>query len=538
MNAKEILLGDDEVLKRGLLEFDSNDSDKAVIVKFNLWVRYLFPKQFRVKDASFHRTIDLANLAVYRGNKEAFYNSAYRGSAKTTRTKLFVAFCICCDKEQKRKYFKVLTKDVSNSKQIVTDLYNILINNRLTALFGGQFGGRDNKKREETMGSFTTSRGVKVTSGTVGTEQRGQVQGDEESARPDFVWFDDFETRLTLRSAITTKMIWDNMEEARTGLSSDGGCVYTMNYVSERGNVHRLIERHHNAPQYSNLLDIGITHDKTLTGDPSWSEMHDTKDIERMHATDDDFWGERMNKPSAGFDIMFNRERIDAMQKKEPIKVTSGFHIFHEFDPSHRYGGGADIAGGVGIDSSTSCFIDFSTVPARVVGTFASNRIKPDAFGYELLREAEMFGNPILAPENNKFDEAIGVLKHNNYPNIYMSKSREDRILQKIASSYGWETNRLTKYNMISGLVRAVDDGLIELSDERLIREARTYSRDDLMDREVDVRLTTRHFDILIAAAIAWQMKDYAKISKPDKKKIDNYLTKRENRTKSLYMGR
>jgi hypothetical protein len=30
------------------------------------------------------------------------------------------------------------------------------------------------------------------------------------------------------------------------------------------------------------------------------------------------------------------------------------------------------------------------------------------------------------------------------------------------------------------------------------------------MDSEVDPRLTTRHFDLLIACAIAWQMKDYA----------------------------
>jgi hypothetical protein len=32
------------------------------------------------------------------------------------------------------------------------------------------------------------------------------------------------------------------------------------------------------------------------------------------------------------------------------------------------------------------------------------------------------------------------------------------------------------------------------------------------MDKEQDPRLTTRHFDLLIACAIAWQMKDFAKI--------------------------
>jgi len=32
------------------------------------------------------------------------------------------------------------------------------------------------------------------------------------------------------------------------------------------------------------------------------------------------------------------------------------------------------------------------------------------------------------------------------------------------------------------------------------------------MDSEVDPRLTTRHFDLLIACAIAWQMKDWTEL--------------------------
>ena len=44
------------------------------------------------------------------------------------------------------------------------------------------------------MDSFTTATGVKVKAGTVGMEQRGQIQ---EEARPDYIYFDDFETRKT-----------------------------------------------------------------------------------------------------------------------------------------------------------------------------------------------------------------------------------------------------------------------------------------------------------------------------------------------------
>jgi hypothetical protein len=34
------------------------------------------------------------------------------------------------------------------------------------------------------------------------------------------------------------------------------------------------------------------------------------------------------------------------------------------------------------------------------------------------------------------------------------------------------------------------------------------------MEKNDDPRLTTRHFDLLIACAIAWQMKDFAEVKK------------------------
>jgi len=44
-----------------------------------------------------------------------------------------------------------------------------------------------------------------------------------------------------------------------------------------------------------------------------------------------------------------------------------------------------------------------------------------------------------------------------------------------------------------------------------------SYTRNDLIDRDPDPRDTTRHFDLVIALAIAWQMKDYVHVT-PKKK--------------------
>lgn len=487
---------------RGLFAFDQTDTEEEVLLKFNLWGRFFFPQYFKAADAPFHEDIDRGNYRVYRAILRAFVNIVFRGGAKTTRTKLFIAYAIANDQDRSRKYLKVLAEDGANSKQAVTDVYNMLITPSVRHFYPEIFR-KTEAKREETMASFTTATGVKMRAGTVGTDQRGQIQED---ARPDFIWFDDFETRKTLRSAVETQAIWDNMEEARTGLSKDGGAVYTCNYLSERGNVHKLVEKKN--PD-KNVLIVPIRH----KGQPTW-DAYTVEEVAKIEAEADDFAGEYLCEPSAGADVFFDRDTLKSQRKKEPVKELAEFKIFHKFDPSHRYGSGHDVAGGVGLDSSTSVFIDFSTIPNRVVATFKSDTIKPDVFGDEIEREARMFGEPIVGVENNKFDMCIGRLKQ-IYDNLYFTEQKETRVgMPPRVRQYGWNTNRMTKPKMLFDLKKAVEDGQLDLSDPDVIAELWSYTRDDLMDRDEDVRLTTRHFDLLMATAIAWQMRNFAEVKK------------------------
>lgn len=493
--AKDILRSGSPAQVRALFAFDSSTSPERVALKFRLWSRYFFPKFFPSKDAPFHLDMDLRRARLYQGHQSAFLNIAFRGSAKTTRAKLFRAFVIACDRDHQRRYMRILSKDLGNAKQSVTDVYNMLNHRRVQALYPEVFERTDSAKREETMASFTTATGVKMIATTIGTDQRGALQ---EEARPDFDWYDDFETRLSLTSAVTTVKIWENMEEARTGLAKNGGSEYTCNYISERGNVHRLVER------IENKLIVPIEQD----GKPTW-DRYTMGDIEVIKRQADDYAGEYLCQPSAGADIFFDRTKVDEQKRKSPIRDIAGFKIFHEYDPSHRYGSGHDVAGGVGLDHSTSVYIDFSTNPSRVVATFKSNTIKPDSFGDEIQHQADRFGRPLIAVENNKFDMCIGRLKQLDVE-LYTREGRATKIGLYKATDYGWNTNADTKPKMLFALKKAVEDGHLELSDPDLIAECRSYSRDDLMDREEDVRLTTRHFDLLMAAAIAYQMKDHA----------------------------
>lgn len=480
------------------------DTDDDILGKFNLWGRYCFPKYYKVSDAWFHNDIDRYNLGIYRGTIKSFTNIVFRGGAKTTRTKLFIAFAISNDINSYRKYFKVLTKDLTNAKQSVTDVYNMFMTPMMKFLYPHTFAKSD-FKREETMGAFTTAMGVKVLADTVGTDQRGQLQED---ARPDFIWFDDFETRKTLRSAVETKAIWDNMEEARTGLSPTGGCVYTCNYVSERGNVHKLVIK---GNERNIVLIVPI---KNELGEPNW--FHTVQQVAQIEEDAEDFAGEYMCLPSAGLDVMFDRQNLLDMDRRVPIRrIGETLKLFYPYNPAHRYALGADVAGGVGLDSSAGVTIDFDTFPCRVVATYRDNTIKPDLFAYELVSQAERYGECLLASEKNNDmgGTCITTLKQIGYNNIYTTEGKATNVEGKLVKpkEYGWHTNSESKNRMMYALRKAVDDGILELTDEDLIKEAMSYARDDLMDSTgIDPRLTTRHFDLLTACAIAWQMRESA----------------------------
>ena len=274
-----------------------------------------------------------------------------------------------------------MSADLTNAKQLCTDVYNMLIQPRILNLYPNTFI-KSEFKREETMGAFTTATGIKVMSDTVGTEQRGAIQ---EEARPDFIIFNDIESRKTLRSAVISRNIWDNMEEARTGLQKGGSTVFLANYISEMGNVHKLVTE--KLSPSKSVMIVPIIED----GKPTW-DRYTLDEIKVIKQNADDYEGEYLCQPSASKDQYFDRASLDRMTPIEPIETLAGFKIFKKYNPSHRYAGGHDIAGGVGLDSSASVFIDFSTVPAQVVGTYNSNEILPEAFGDEIVREANIFG--------------------------------------------------------------------------------------------------------------------------------------------------
>lgn len=517
---KKIVLEGTDAQRKYVFSFTRETPKEHIYAKFQLFTRYFYPKFFNSKDAPFHKEMVMYFIDLYIGEIDEFLDIGFRGCSKSTYAKLFVVFVLANDTEHLRKYFKILSGDLQNSKQMVTDIYNMLVLDRVKAIYPELFE-KSELKRQETMDVIDFTTGVKVIAGTVGQNQRGNIQ---EASRPDFLIFDDIETRDSLRSAVKTRAIWDKMQEAIDGLAHGGRTLYLANYISERGNVHRLVER------VKNKMVIPICNE---LGEPTW-ERFTKEDIARIQEKSDDFAGEYLCKPSASKDVLFDRESIDKQVAKIPVKVSNNAKVFKNFIASHRIAGGADVAGGLGLDSSASVFIDFDVVPAQVVLTYHNNEIRPSDFGHELARQGNMYGECLIAPENNAFDSAIESLSK-IYPlhRIYAVEQKDGtQIYSSAPKRLGWNTNSFTKSKMFNDLASAVENGWLELNDEDLIREARSYTRNDVMDGDVDVRLATRHFDLLTSCAIAWAMKDYA--VRPSQRKeinaIDRLFMKDDNR--------
>ena len=134
--------------KRELYGFDSTTPHRIILKKFKYFTRGNYPRYFKAPSPPCHDEWMLNIIRAYYGEIN-YLNIASRGLAKTTLKKLFDTFVLLNDKDNFRKYMKVLTKDLKNSKQIVTNVYNLIV--EVKHIYGDVFEKEGDTKREETM---------------------------------------------------------------------------------------------------------------------------------------------------------------------------------------------------------------------------------------------------------------------------------------------------------------------------------------------------------------------------------------------------
>jgi hypothetical protein len=474
-------------------------TDNALLrrFKFELFAHVFFGRYFTSDGAPFHDDFLDHMFASYYGETR-YLNLGFRGCAKTSFTKLFLTYVILNDIGLHRKYIKVMTRNLGNAKQIVTDVYNNCV--ELKPLYGDIFVKEGDKKREETMGAFTTTDQRKLLAGTIGITQRGHLQ---DAYRPDWIVFDDVEDRESIQSLAQTEATINRIDEAIAGLSADGSWMCNGNYISEEGVIQWFLNKPSLVTDKISIMDED--------GNPTWPARYNKEKIEQIKGEAEDFYGEYMCDPSRADTAFFERARIDEdmEQAKQAHTEVAGVRYWREYQPHHKYAIGADTSEGIGKDANTLALWDFGTFPDDVsilAATYFNNRIPPDLFGHELLRVGREFGNCLIAPEANNTGHAT-IAAMRGYPNIYMEVKEESRSIKR-TERYGWRTTRKSKPQMFFDFRKDYNDGKIRIYDKNVLKEMRSYTTSDLTDTKHG--LVTRHFDLLVAAVIGYQMKKHA----------------------------
>ncbi|MFZ5365424.1 MAG: hypothetical protein ACOZBH_04495 [Patescibacteria group bacterium] len=206
----------------------------------------------------------------------------------------------------------------------------------------------------------------------------------------------------------------------------------------------------------------------------------------------------------------FDIESIERQRQyiKQGEKV--GYWIFFkEYRPNHNYGIGSDVSEGVGQDASSAQIIDFSLKTPAIVGAYYNDKIAPDLFAYELKMGGEKYGMAVIAVERNNHGFVTLTKLKEIYPVHKIFKEVvPDVLTQKPTDRLGWKTTLSSKPKMLYDLKTALIDDAIEIPCEATIHELRTYPSEDIQALKVKDDVG-KHWDRVMALAIAYQMKNH-----------------------------
>jgi hypothetical protein len=209
---------------------------------------------------------------------------------------------------------------------------------------------------------------------------------------------------------------------------------------------------------------------------------------------------------------LFDQDKIARLQPKEG-KKEGDWLIYEDYNRLGMYVMGADVAEGVGQDSSTAAILDIHKIPYQVVVTFKNNNIEPDQFAYELDKFGRRYGTCLIAPEINSIGHTTVSKLKEIYPNVYKevdgrkafeTKSKFVKSIKTL--KYGWRTTGASKPIMLYDLNEAINNEEIEVNDKTIITELRTYDRENISQIRFDEK-QTKHWDMVMALAIAYQLR-------------------------------
>lgn len=274
---------------------------------------------------------------------------------------------------------------------------------------------------------------------------------------------------------------WDDQEIAKIDR------VIPFSEMDQGGKFEEYAKKH-------KLTDIQITYYylKWLSLGKDWNLLH-----QEYPTTPEEAFVSSGNK-------LFSIEKLEEQIPEEGM-VIGDWTYYRRYNPRHTYGVGADPAEGIGGDNATIVVVDFTT--GEVAAVFASKFTTPDQLAYEIEKIGREYGNALVCPERNNHGYTTLTVLNGIYNNIY-EEILYDKVKDKKTKKLGFTTSSISKPRILYALNSAINEDLIKIYDKALIRELRTYEREDMNATQHDEE-TIGHWDRLMALAIAWEMRNY-----------------------------
>jgi hypothetical protein len=213
-----------------------------------------------------------------------------------------------------------------------------------------------------------------------------------------------------------------------------------------------------------------------------------------------------MQRRIAGEESPAEVSRIQGRDGRALALAPARLLVYREPRPGRTYVIGADVGEGLaGGDASAACVLDYQSGEqvAELHGL-----VPPDRFGHLLDAVGRWYDDAELAVErNNHGHSALNTLLHTcSYPHLYYHTDYDDR--RRRGRALGWPTDQKTKPLMIDALAAAIAEGSIGLHSSALVDECFSYI---VTDRGGTEAQPGKHDDRVIAAAIAWQVRQRPK---------------------------
>ena len=249
----------------------------------------------------------------------------------------------------------------------------------------GQLHNQPRSKDEATherVSNFVTNTRVLVESHTTLTPMRGRLY---QQHRSDFVLRDDLENAITADSPAITEKIIRLFDEAKGGIASHGTSLTMGNFIIESGvmgYVRKAVDGSGGRVRFIPIVDrqgvlswpdknVKIDNEAVVVNrniaDPGKRKISlESKKRELNAGGRGVYEVEMLLDPVAAGSPFFDRATIERLLNActEPREQKAGLSVGAKYNPAHSYALGADTAKGNGNDHSTTCLIDFSTVPA------------------------------------------------------------------------------------------------------------------------------------------------------------------------------